>query len=660
MRRRAVPTIVLAALTCTLAATAAAERIEKGNLVIEGIPEIPPEVIERLRQYQNTRSASLRGWHPSREGLIISTRFGETNQLHWVKTPGGARHQLTFFDEPVGEVEVVPDPARPRLVLGLDVGGSENYQLYAYDLEGASKRLLTDGSSRNGRASVSNAGDRLVFTTTRRNGRDWDVHVMGLDEKESKPLLEAGGAWFAGDWSPDDRRLFVARFVSANELHPHLLDLASGELTRLRPSDEPVAYGGAAWAAGGKGVVFTSDEGSEFQHLRYLDLASGELETLTGHVPWDVRDLTVSPDGKWLAFAVNEGGAETFHVWETATREEVALDPLPTGQVYSVEFHPDSKRLGLTLNTPQTPGDVYVIDLETGRHERWTFSEVGGLDTSRFATVELIHYDTFDEVDGRPRRIPAFYYKPAVGEGPWPVMIEIHGGPEGQHRPAFDPSTQFLATELGIAVLAPNVRGSSGYGKSYLKLDNGRLREDSVKDIGKLLDWIAANDELDESRVAVYGGSYGGYMVLASLVHFGERLRGGIDLVGISNFVTFLENTEDYRRQLRREEYGDESDPEMRAFLESISPANHAGKIKTPLFIAQGANDPRVPASEAEQILAAVRANGGEPWYMLAKDEGHGFDKKSNRDYFAAAAALFLEQVLLDGRDGPGEGASGR
>ena len=644
---RLLATVILAALPSLLGSPVSAERIAQGNLLIEGIPEIPEEVSRRISQFQNTRSASLRGWHPSGEGLIISTRFGETSQLHWVQSPGGARRQLTFFDEPVAEMQTVSGAEHPRVILGLDAGGSENYQLYAYDLEEASASLLTDGTSRNGSASVSHRGDRMAFYTTQRNGRDWDIHIKSLNSGEaSKPILEKGGAWFVGGWSPDDTKLIVGRFVSANEIYPHILDASTGELIAVRPEAKKVAYGNASWSGDGRGIYFTSDEDSEFLQLRYLDLESGEMETLTGHIPWDVRDLTVSDDGHWLAFAVSEGGAETFHLWKTQTRQEVKVQPLPVGQIYALNFSPDSKRLGLVLNTPQTPGDVFVLDLANGEHERWTHSEVGGLDTSTFSSVELIHYDTFDSVDGKPRQIPAFYYRPTRGKGPWPVVIEIHGGPEGQSRPFFDPGTQYMVSELGIAVLSPNVRGSSGYGKSYLKLDNGRLREDSVKDIGKLLDWIAQQDELDAERVVVTGGSYGGYMVLASLVHFGDRLRGGIDVVGISNFVTFLENTEDYRRDMRRAEYGDERDPEMRTFLEAISPANSAQKIRTPLFIVQGANDPRVPASEAEQILAAVRANGGDPWYLLAKDEGHGFRKKSNRDYLAAATSLFLERVL--------------
>ncbi|MCP3959382.1 MAG: S9 family peptidase [bacterium] len=634
----------------TAAVAAEVERVEKGNLVLEGIPEIPPEVAERFRQYQNTRGAFLAGWHPSGEGMLISTRFGETNQVHWVKTPGGARHQLTFFDEPVSGASVVPDPELDSMVIGRDVGGSEFFQLYLFDMGTSTSRLLTDGESRNGNVSISNSGDRAAFFTTRRNGRDWDIHVTSLKEPgEPKPILEEGGFWVAVGWSPDDSKMILVRVVSANETHPHILDLESGELKAVRPADQQIAYGAATWAHDGKGVYFSSDEDSEFQHLRYYDVATGEAEVLTADIPWNVGGLTTSDDGRWLAFTVNEEGISRLRLWRADTREEVALPELPIGQVFGLEFSPDSKRLGMVLNSPRTSADVFVLDMESLGLERWTHSEVGGLDTSSFSVPELVHYETFDEVDGAPRKIPAFYYPPPESAPkPWPVLVDIHGGPEGQHRPFFNSRVQYLTQELGIAVLAPNVRGSSGYGKSYLKLDNGFKREDSVKDIGKLLDWIATRDELDSGRVAVYGGSYGGYMVLAAMTHYNDRLRGAVDIVGISSFVTFLENTKEYRRDLRRVEYGDERDPEMRAFLEKISPLNQADKITKPLFIAQGLNDPRVPASEAEQIVETVRKGGAEPWYLLAKDEGHGFRKKTNRDYFNNALSLFLEEILLE------------
>jgi dipeptidyl aminopeptidase/acylaminoacyl peptidase len=624
----------------------AQERIEKGNLVIEGIPEIPPRVEERLQQYLNTRSADLDGWLATGDGMLISTRFGETTQLHLVMEPGGARRQITFFDEPVTGGAVSPDPKLDGFVFGRDVGGSEFYQIFFFDLDTGQYRMLTDGKSRNGGALWSNGGDRFIFYTTKRNGQDWDLHVM--DPKapgESQPVLEEGGTWFAADWSPDDSSVLVTKYISANESHPYILDLGTGALTELNPTKETVAYGTALFAKDGRGIYYSSDENSEFLRLRYYDLNTKKTRVLTQDIPWDIEDIALSDDGKYIAFTANEDGISKLRVLDTATMRELPLPELPVAQIYGLKFSPDGSRLGMVLNTPKTPGDVYALDIKGGNLVRWTYSEIGGLQSDTFVDPTLIHYSTFDKVDGKPRMIPAFYFKPK-GDGPFPVIINIHGGPEAQARPYFSATTQYFIKELGCAVLSPNVRGSSGYGKSYLLLDNGYKREDSVKDIGALLDWIDKQPELDKNRVAVIGGSYGGYMVLATMTHYNDRLKAGIDLVGISNFVTFLENTQDYRRDLRRVEYGDERDSKMREFLTSISPVTHASQITKPLFVAQGLNDPRVPVTESEQMVDVIRKNGNTVWYMQANDEGHGFQKKTNRDYFTSAAVLFLEEHL--------------
>lgn len=639
--------LFLLALVLSVSTTSAqVEREERGNLRIEGIPGIPPQLADRLQQYQNTRSAWLADWMPG-GGLLITTRFGETNQLHIVEEPGGARRQVTFFDEPVSGASVSPDPDVNGFIFSRDVGGSEFYQLFFYDLGTSEHRILTDGESRNGGALWANAGDRFAYFTTQRNGRDLDIHVMELDGT-STPVIEEGGAWIPGDWSPEDERLLVGRYVSANESYPYLLDVATGELALLRETDGPVAYGGALFNTDGTGVYFVSDEDSEFMRLRYLDLATGEVEVITRDIDWNVEGVVLSPDGENLAFTVNEEGYSRLYVLDTASGQRRSVD-LPVGLASGLEFSPDGGRLGLVLNTSQTPSDVFTLDLNTDDLTRWTYSEVGGLETGTFAEPELIRYETFDG-----RMIPAFVFKPG-GNGPFPVVINIHGGPEAQIRPAFNSIMQFYVNELGFAVIAPNVRGSAGYGKSYLLLDNGMKREDSVKDIGALLDWIDAQPDFDEDRVAVMGGSYGGYMVLSSMTHYDDRLRAGIDIVGISNFVTFLENTQDYRRDLRRAEYGDERDPEMRAFLERISPTANADKITRPLFVVQGLNDPRVPASESEQMVEEIRRNSGDVWYLLATDEGHGFSKKTNRDYFQQAAALFL-QTYLNSEAGDADG----
>jgi dipeptidyl aminopeptidase/acylaminoacyl peptidase len=419
-----------------------------------------------------------------------------------------------------------------------------------------------------------------------------------------------------------------------------VLDLASGKLEQINPSDKKIAYGTAAFARAGRVVYYTSDENAEFKRLVAHDLGNGKKEVLTPGIDWDIEQLAVSRDGRWLAFMANEEGASALYWLKTAHGAKPQRIDVPAGIVAGLKFDRQSRRLGFTLSSPSGM-DVWAIDVGKTKPVRWTQSEIGGLSAPTFVTPELVRFPSFDG-----KKIPAWYYRPKNANGPVPVVIEIHGGPEGQSRPGFAPTVQYWVNELGLAVLLPNVRGSTGYGKTYVTLDNAEKREDSVKDIGALLDWIATRPELDRARVAVFGGSYGGYMVLASLVHFSDRLRCGVEIVGISNFVTFLRSTKGYRVDLRRVEYGDERDPKMRAILEKISPLTNASRIKVPLFVAQGKNDPRVPVTEAEQIVKTVRQGGGPVWYMLAKDEGHGFQKRTNRDAFLNATALFFETFL--------------
>jgi dipeptidyl aminopeptidase/acylaminoacyl peptidase len=448
--------------------------------------------------------------------------------------------------------------------------------------------------------------------------------------------------------------LLVNQYVSITDSRIHILDLKTGDLELLLGGGEsPASYLGVSptFSADGHGVFLATDAFGLFTQLAYLDLATRKLKVITGSIPWNVQSFQLSDDGRRGAFVTNEGGVNRLYLIDPATHRFAQVASLPAdGLIGGLEFSPDGRRLGFTLNSATTPSDVFVLEL--GRRPldyrdvvRWTKSEVGGLDTESFVTPKLVDFPTFDEVDGAPRRIPAFLYLPE-GPGPHPVIVYIHGGPESQYRPGFSSTFQLWLAELGAAVIAPNVRGSSGYGKEYVKLDNGFLRENSVRDIGALLDWIATRPDLDEDRVVVYGGSYGGYMVLASLVHYGDRLRAGVDVVGISNFVTFLENTQDYRRDLRRVEYGDERDPEMRAHLERISPNRHAEKMRAPLLVAQGQNDPRVPASESDQIVADVRAAGFDVWYMKALNEGHGFRRKENRDLFNQIVVLFFDRYI--------------
>ena len=632
---------------------ALAGRVTQGQLELENIPEIPAAVSELTSQYENVRSASMLSWHPRGEGILIGTRFAETTQVHHVARPGAARRQLTFFDEPVGFASYSPDPDATGFVFSRDAGGAEFHQFYWMDHRTGRPVLLTDGSSVNRRLLWSNEGSEFAYVSTRRNGRDFDLYLSSMESgRESRLLLEREGYWLPVDWSPDDQKLILMRYVSVRESHLEILDLATGKATvfNARPEGtETIAYGEAAWSADGRGLFLVSDEVSEFQQLRHWNLETGAQTVLTSEIPWDVEELAVSRDRKWLAFAVNEGGRSALYVMDTGSKRYEPVEELPVGVLRDLEFSPDGSRLGFTSSAARSSGDVHALELSSGTIEQWTESETGGLNTATFVEPELIECPTFDEVaPGKRRMIPAWMYRPssAGADRPAPVLILIHGGPEGQSRPSFSVSAQLYVRELGLAVIVPNVRGSTGYGKTYVDLDNGMKREDSVRDIGALLDWIGGQPGLNAGRVIVMGGSYGGYMSLACMTHFNDRLAAGIDIVGISNFVTFLTNTQDYRRDLRRVEYGDERDPEMRSFLERISPINSSGRVTKPMLIVQSQNDPRVPASESEQLLAALKKNGASPWYVLGKNEGHGFRKKENIDAQRDITFLFLQTVL--------------
>ncbi len=639
--------------TAASAQTATPKREVVGNRTTENVPVIRPELIDQLNRYQNTRGASVEGW-TSDGCLIIGTRFAETAQAHRVCQPLGAREQLTFYPEPVAGISVAP-AASPRkgFVFAKDKGGDEFSQLYWFDLGSREVQLLSDGKrSQNGGSVFSEDGRWLAYAGTGRNGKDRDIYLRDMQSGQSRRVLENEGSWNAMGFSPDNQQLLVMRYLSASDSRPGVVDVATGKLTMFPVEGGTAAFGRFAFAPDGKGVYFISDEpldgtAQEFKSLRHHDIASNKVTRIGPRLDWDVQGFDLSHDGKHLAYTSNEDGITRLRMLALPSMREVALPELPIGVISGVVFSPDGKRLAVTLNSATSPSDAYVIDLIGKRATRWTQSEVGGLDASRFVAPALIRYPSFDEVGGKKRTIPAFYYRPANAKGKLPVIINIHGGPEAQSYPTFNPIAQYLANELGVAMLVPNVRGSSGYGKTYLSLDNAEKREDSVRDIGALLDWIAKQPELDASRVGVMGGSYGGYMVLAALQHYPERIKAGIDVVGISDFTTFLNNTESYRRDLRRAEYGDERKPEMQAVFERISPLNNAHKIKSALFVAQGRNDPRVPYTEAEQIVKAARANGGPVWYLLYDDEGHGFRKKANSDYFNAASMQFWQTYLL-------------
>ncbi len=627
-----------------------------GKLVMEDVPEIPRDILVSLMRYQNIRAAVFRAWTSDSKGIYVSTGFGNVDSIHRVDQPGGARQQLTFFSERVAAVK--GRPGGRELLFTRDTGGSEFAQIFEFDPDSGEAVMLTDGESRNTDAVWDRSGSRIAYQSTRRNGVSKDVWIMDPSDPESASVaLEArdGSRWLPKEFSASGRHLLIQKYTSITDSRAYLLDLDSGTTALLAGGeDEPSTNLPVAFDDDGDGFWFITDQGGEFNRLAWQAMrASAEPEYVTDDIPWNVSSVVFSHDRKRAAFVTNDDGMSRIYLLDPATRQYRVVDNIPTGVAFGLRFSPDDRHLGMTLNTPQSPSDAFTLELGAGSLEygavtRWTKSEMGGLDRSELRAPELVHYPTFDTVDGVRRKIPAWVYKPA-GPGPYPVIIAIHGGPEAQARPAFNNTYQMWVNKLGAAVIRPNVRGSAGYGKTYVSLDNGYKREDAVRDIGALLDWVAAQDDLDASRIALYGASYGGYMALASIMHFGDRLKAVVNSVGITHFVTFLETTQDYRRDLRRAEYGDERDPEMRAFLEKISPLNNVDRINVPIFIVQGQNDPRVPVTESEQMVAALREAGNTVWYMNALNEGHGYRRRENRDVYQQAMMLFFRNHLING-----------
>lgn len=612
-----------------------------------GIPEIPDSFRLEMSRYQNTSGTELEDWGPDGKGVVVLKRADRTNQIFFVEKPGAQLRQLTFLSEPTLNAVVCPEPSRKCVLFEQDSLGNENFQIYSLNVSSLKVTPITNNSFQNMGAVWSNRGDRFAFQSTRRNGKDYDLYISdSANPAKSRCVLTRGGDWSICDWSSNDKRLLVSHYISRTESRLGVLDITTGSLFPLHDTTDTASEEIGAFGPEDKGVFFTSDKGTDFRSLRYLELSTKKETILTSGIRRDVGEIALSKKRDVLAFSINEDGFSRIYLMNTKTLTFKPLPSLPKGIINRLRFHPSGKILAMSIKTPQRPESVYAINLGDFSLTCWTRGEMGGLDTNLMSAPEIVHYPTFDSIRGKPRLVPCFFFKPSLKKPPFPVLVMIHGGPESQYWPAFSPSVQFFANELGMAVLAPNVRGLSGYGKAYLNLDNGMKRENAVRDIGALLDWVEDQPGLDASRVAVMGGSYGGYMALASMVHFSDRLRAGIDIYGISNFLTYLEHTASYRRDLRRVEYGDERDPAMRDFLLRISPVTQASRITKPLLIIQGANDPRVPAEESRQIADAVKKNKGVVWMSIAADEGHGYRKKSNIDFQELVEAYFLKTFL--------------
>ena len=645
--------------------TAAALAPMPASLFAQNIPPVPQALVDQMAAYTEFRGHGFSDWHPTRAEMLVNHRAAgaSTAQLFRLDAAMSDLKPVTQGPEPAGGGSYEPKEGR-YIVFSRATGGNEVTQIYRQGFDGSAAVMLTPPDERHalngwrkpqgemvyGSVPIdrtAQGGTRMQVTTT-----FWAVNPEARDpvaERRQIAVLDGGG-WFGGSISEDGKRMALTRYLSVNESQLFLMDLEgehTGKPVQILPkpgsAEAKAVYFGGAFSKDGRWMFVASDRFGEFREITVLDLKTQELQRITSHIAWDISGGSTSADDKTLVIQANVDGRDEIRLLDTRTWKELPTPKLAGGSVGSTVYHPKLPLLAYSVNSAQGPSQIHLLN-DTGQSTQWTKAAVPpSIDTRAFRDTEIIRWKSFDglQISGLVNRPPASF------KGKRPVLISIHGGPEAQATVGFLGRWQYYIQELGITVIQPNVRGSTGFGKTFVTLDNGFKREDSVRDIGALLDWIKTQPDLDADRVIVAGGSYGGYMSLAVATHYSDRIAGAIDIVGISHFVTFLNNTESYRRDLRRVEYGDERIPEMKAFLDKISPLTNAGKIKKPLFVIQGKNDPRVPYTEAEQIVAKVRELGTPVWYLRGENEGHGFARKENSDYMSWAMVLFMNQTML-------------
>ena len=630
------------------------------NVKAEGLPPIPASIVQDLAPYASSRRALLLGWHPTRREMLITTAFdGNTFQIHLVAGPGMDRQQLTFFPTGAGvaanTVSALYSPDGSHLVFNKDSStGGETMQLFRFDLATKKTTLLTDGKSRNGVPVWSHRSTLIAFDSTRRNGHDGadrDIWVMNpLDPSSARMVAEVEGKWSVADWSPDDAELLVVNAPAENtRTSLWRVNVTSGAKTQVSPPGDPVVWRAPAYSPDGRYIYVLSNRGSETLRLWRGEVASGAWTPITAESD-DLESFALSPDGRTIAAVFDSTTSSRVELLDASTFKARWAPKLPAGQLVPRPpmWRPDSTEVAFSLSSLRTFADVFSVNARTGAVERWTKSEFGAFDPDSLPEPEIVRWKSFDGL-----LISGILYRPpARFTGPRPVIISIHGGPGGsasRERPRYQGRSAYFLNELGIALVYPNVRGSWGFGKAFGRLDDGMKREDSVKDIGALLDWIETQPTLDKNRVMVTGVSYGGYMTYAVAEMYSSRLRGAMAAAAISDFITYFQTTDPTRPEDRRAEYGDERIPEMRDFLVRISPVTNVPKLKVPLFIVHGAQDSRVPPGQAEEMAKLVRANNVPVWTTVYADEGHDvWAKAANNNFWFYTWITFVKQYLLN------------
>ena len=614
---------------------------------VDGLPPIPMSIVDGVAPYGQFRQARLLGWHPTERRILISTAFGNVSQIHEVRRPGGARTQLTFFRDGVSVTGGASYEPRGRFfVFRKDTsGGAEAMQLFRYDLDSGRTTLLTDGKSRHGVPAWSHRRGLVAYSSTRRTGKDRDLWVMNpLEAGSERMVLAVDGTWDVLGWSPDDKEILAQQSIAGSpETILWRIAVDSGQRVLVTPKTGAASrWLGAEYSADGQSVLALTDRDSEVMRVWKGDLKSGTWKPVTA-AGVAVEAFSTAPVGSLIAVVADRGATSQLQFVDGLTGRRRQVSSIPPGVITNMSWHRSGATLAIEFVGARTFRDVYAVDVKSGVLERWTASEMGGASQDALPDAEIVEWKSFDG-----RMIPGILYRPAKRfTGPRPVMINVHGGPELRERPRGLGRSNYFRNELGMAIIYPNIRGSIGYGKTYEHLDDGMKREDAVKDIGALLDWIATRPEFDKNRVMLTGSSYGGYITLAAAIAYGDRIRCAFEGFGLSDFVAFLDGTDPSRRRDRLAEYGDPADPQMRAFLKSISPLTHAAKLKIPLFVVQGEKDTRVPPDQAETMVRAVRANGTPVWYVVY-DSGHEEFTQATNDFNQYAWVLFVQTFLLN------------
>jgi dipeptidyl aminopeptidase/acylaminoacyl peptidase len=617
------------------------------SLETGGIPQIPISLAKAVTPYTTVYGLTLAGWHPEKREILVKQYTSGSVWIHRISSPGD-RQKVWKYIKADGIYDVYMSSKTLNIIYNKDVGGNEQYQMFLFETGDNKSKLISDIESSNTEFVWSNSGDRVVYCRSKSSeGPGVSLYIISpSDPNSNKPLIKSQGNYMkAYDWSPDDKMVVFCEFISQNVCRLWLLNIDTGQKTLLSsPLKSAIEYFRTPqFSKDGKGIYVITDFNSKVRYLAYLDLATKKYTRISKNTQWEIDNFKLSPDGKTIAVTCNEEGVSKLYLYDISTQLENQVNSIPFGVISDLTWHRNSLDLAFNLRSPRTPNDIYSVDIKNLKIDRWTKAVDNGLDLEKMVMPQLIKWKSFDG-----RQIPGFIYRSNLSlPGKRPVIIFIHGGPAEQYRPEFGYEHNYYLNEMGVTLIYPNLRGSTGYGKDYLHSDNGYKRQDVIKDVGALLTWIKTQDDLDSSRVIVSGESYGGYIALSTTYKYGNKIIGAISNSGFVNIETLISNSDESVRELLRSEFGNEKLLKAKKFMNRISPINNTLKIKTPLLVIHGKNDPRCTIAEARSIIDSVNKNKSSIWYLIAQNEGHMLKDRDNWMYSHYAAIMFVKRILM-------------